>query len=114
MWGKIYDAVIKSLISVERTLFDSTKEVKNCTNYGRSNFFELLGYDILLDSNMHPWILEVNLAPSLSADSPMDYHLKSNLIVDMFNVVGIRKLPSIRKNAMKHVSRVASSRNTSN
>ena len=107
MWSKIYDAVIKSLISVEKTLFDSTKEVKNAYNSSRSNFFELLGYDILLDSDMHPWILEVNLAPSLSADSPMDYHLKSNLIVDMFNLVGVRKLPLVRKSAMKHVARLA-------
>ena len=70
----------------------------------------MLGYDILLDSDLNPWVLEVNLAPSLAGDSPMDYHLKSNLIVDMFNLVGIRKMPSLRKSVGKHVARVGSSR----
>ena len=56
-----------------------------------SNCFELLGYDILLDSDLKAWILEVNLAPSLTADSPLDFHIKSNLIVDFFNLAGIRR-----------------------
>ena len=63
----------------------------------KSNFFELFGYDILLDSDLNPWILEVNLAPALSADSPIDFHVKSNLIVDMLNLVGLRRLPGKRK-----------------
>ena len=55
------------------------------------NCFELFGYDIMLDSDLNPWLLEVNLAPSLSADSPLDYNIKSNLIIDLFNLVGVRR-----------------------
>lgn len=55
------------------------------------NCFELLGFDVLLDSDLKPWILEVNLAPSLTADSPLDFHIKSNLLVDTFNLVGVRR-----------------------
>lgn len=62
----------------------------------KSNFFELFGYDFLLDSDLNPWLLEVNLAPSLTADSPIDFHVKSNLIVDMLNLVGLRRLPGKR------------------
>jgi len=71
MWSKIYDAVIKSFISVEKTIFEHDK----CGNPGsvRSNFFECLGYDIMLDDELNPWILEVNLSPSLAGDSPIDF-----------------------------------------
>jgi tubulin polyglutamylase TTLL5 len=54
----------------------------------------------MLDSDLNPWLLEVNLAPSLSADSPLDYNIKSNLIVDLFNLVGVRR-PLKKKQNMK-------------
>jgi|FLMP01.2.fsa_nt_emb hypothetical protein len=97
MWGKIYDAVIKSLISVEKSIFDSNKVSRAAPGEFKSNFFELLGYDIMLDSDLNPWILEVNMAPSLTGDSPLDFQIKSNLIVDMLNLVGLKKLPNHRK-----------------
>lgn len=52
---------------------------------------------MILDSNFKPYILEVNFSPSLSADSPLDYHIKSNLLVDTLNIVGIKK--NLRKRA---------------
>ena len=64
-----------------------------------STNFQLFGYDILLDSALNPWILEVNAAPSLAADSPIDRDIKTNLITDVFNLVGVRK------NVLKAVSK---------
>ena len=46
----------------------------------------------MLDTELKPWILEVNLSPSLVCDSPLDYHIKSNVLIDSLNVVGIRKV----------------------
>jgi hypothetical protein len=96
MWSKVYDAVLKSIISVEKTFFEQSKKLQNNSTSVKSNCFELFGYDILLDSDLKPWILEVNLAPSLTADSPVDFHIKSNLLVDMFNLVGVRRMPGKR------------------
>lgn len=53
-------------------------------------WFELLGFDILIDSAHKPWLLEVNLSPSLNWDSPIDLKIKSNLIADLLNLTGVR------------------------
>ena len=63
-----------------------TKKLVNHQN----NCFELFGFDIILDSELKPWLLEVNLSPALSTDSPLDLHIKANLIADTFTLVGIR------------------------
>ena len=65
----------------------------------RTNWYELLGFDILLDSDLKPWLLEINLSPSLSADSPLDFTIKTNLIADALNLAGIMKFDR-RKESM--------------
>lgn len=67
----------------------------------KSNCFELYGFDILLDSDLRPWILEANLSPSLATDSPLDVAIKTNLITDTFNLIGIRKMDRRRENITK-------------
>ena len=34
-------------------------------------------------------MLEVNLSPSLATDAPLDMKIKSNVIADFFNLMGI-------------------------
>lgn len=101
MWSKIYDVIIKSLLSVDSTIYQNLKKLPN-----RSNCFELLGYDILIDTELKPWLMEVNLSPSLATDSPLDVKIKSNLMVDTFNLVGIKKFDRRRDNLTKMKNRV--------
>ena len=70
----------------------------------RTNCFELFGFDILLDSDLKPWLLEVNLSPSLATDSPLDFNIKGNLINDVFNLAGIKRFDRRKEslNKMKH------------
>ena len=49
--------------------------------------FELYGYDVLLDTALKPWLLEVNASPSLIADTDDDFALKYALIDDVLSLV---------------------------
>ena len=51
--------------------------------------FEILGFDILIDKNLKPWLIEVNLSPSLAVTSKVDLKVKSNLMADLFTLIGI-------------------------
>lgn len=85
MWTRIMDLIIKTLLSVQPTLAqktgDSAAYAWNC--------FELYGFDVLVDQDLKPWLLEVNLSPSMQADSPLDWQVKSAVLSDAFNIVGI-------------------------
>lgn len=67
IFAQINDIVVKTLICVEPHM------VGGCHKNGA---FELYGFDILIDSELKPWLLEVNIQPSLSASSPLDRRIK--------------------------------------
>ena len=58
----------------------------------RNNSFELYGFDILFDSKLDPWLIEVNGSPSMTANTSDDYKLKMGLLEDTLLVVDIDKL----------------------
>lgn len=49
---------------------------------------ELFGFDVILDENLKPWIVEVNISPSLHSSSPLDVSIKGQMIADLFNLAG--------------------------
>jgi hypothetical protein len=49
--------------------------------------FELFGFDIIVDSNMKPWLLEVNAGPALSLDNAVDHQIKPDLIKDVIGLL---------------------------
>ena len=83
IWGQIEAIVVKTVISV------STEYYKNIFPNKINNTFELYGFDILIDENFKAWLIEVNVNPSLHCTSPLDLSIKTDLISDIFNVVGI-------------------------
>ena len=52
----------------------------------KRNCFELYGFDILIDSDLKPWLLEVNLSPSLNCEAPIDLKIKVRDCVDLLNL----------------------------
>jgi D-alanine-D-alanine ligase-like ATP-grasp enzyme len=60
IFEKIKDVIIKTILSIENPIVTSmggTKYKQSC--------FEIYGFDILIDSSFKPWLLEVNVSPSL-------------------------------------------------
>ena len=88
LWSRIYDLIIKTIISGEHHVINAMKKM----NVGRSNCFQLLGFDVLVDSDLKPWVLEVNLSPSLVTDSPLDHSIKATLLCDSMNIVGVKRI----------------------
>ena len=41
-----------------------------------------------MDSQLKPWLLEVNVSPSLMGSSPLDRKIKGTLMADIFHLVG--------------------------
>ncbi len=58
----------------------------------RPNSFELYGFDILLDSSLSPWLIEVNGSPSMTANTQKDKELKLGLLDDTLTVLNLEKL----------------------
>lgn len=83
---KIADMVIKTLVACEEPI------TKLCNKLAKSTYtcFELLGFDVMLDERFKPWLLEVNISPSLRSESSLDTAVKGALIRDMLNIVGYR------------------------
>jgi tubulin polyglutamylase TTLL5 len=101
LWSRIYDVIIKSLISVDGHISAGLKRMPH-----KNNCFECLGFDILLDSDMKPWLMEVNLSPSLATESPLDLKIKSNLFVDTMNMMCLRRFDRRKENMNKIKNRV--------
>lgn len=95
MMQSIEDVIIKSILSVEFPVNSASKMFVP----HRNNCFELYGFDILIDSDLKPWLIEVNLSPSLNTESPIDMKIKSAMISDLLSVVGIPAIDPVLKRA---------------
>ena len=51
--------------------------------------FEILGFDIILDKNLIPYLLEVNHAPSFNTDTPLDFLIKKQLLIDTLRLLAM-------------------------
>jgi hypothetical protein len=47
----------------------------------------MYGYDILIEDNLKPWLIEVNASPSLSTTTEADRKLKMAVMESVFNIV---------------------------
>lgn len=85
IWRQIEDIIIKTILSAEPHINSAFDQYVPSSN----NCFELLGFDILIDEVLQPWLIEVNLSPSLGCDAPLDQKIKGNLMADLFTLVGV-------------------------
>jgi tubulin polyglutamylase TTLL2 len=77
VWTSIKNVILKTLVCVEDNI-----PAAPCT-------FELFGFDVLVDEDYTPWVLEVNASPSLEVDSREDEAVKPQLIEDIVRLLNI-------------------------
>ncbi|KAJ8314062.1 hypothetical protein KUTeg_008623 [Tegillarca granosa] len=86
IWDNIKDLVIKTIVSADSQINSMIK----ANTRSRYCVHELFGFDIMLDENLKPWILEVNISPSLHSNSQLDINIKGHMIRDLMNIAGFR------------------------
>jgi tubulin polyglutamylase TTLL5 len=75
LWQNITTLVIKSLVVVDDKMINQP-----CC-------FELFGYDVLVDADLRPWLLEVNASPSLARSNTLDVRVKNAMIKDIIGII---------------------------
>ncbi|XP_073346249.1 tubulin polyglutamylase ttll6 [Pagrus major] len=118
MWNDIEDVIIKTLISAHPIL---KHNYHTCfpNHITGSACFEILGFDVLLDHRLRPWVLEVNHSPSFTTDSQLDREVKDALLYDTLVLINLgacdrRKITKeerrrVKERLQQHSSREARS-----
>ncbi|VDN52298.1 unnamed protein product [Dracunculus medinensis] len=88
---RIIDVIIKTVIACETPI---RKYQKKFSLYSFT-CHELFGMDILIDDTLRPWLLEVNISPSLHSETALDFNIKAPLARDVLNLCGVQ-VPSVK------------------
>jgi len=99
MMTRINDLIVKTFVAVEPVMVSAFHAGANFTgssdtqawrgNGPNQTCFEIYGMDVLVDADLQPWLLEVNVCPSFSSSSPLDKRIKTQLIADTLTLVGL-------------------------
>ncbi|SPR00211.1 unnamed protein product (mitochondrion) [Plasmodiophora brassicae] len=90
-WG--HQATGKLFDDIEAIIVHSLKAVQNVL-INDKHCFEVYGYDIIIDANLKPWLVEVNASPSLSSTTVRDRVLKKTLLSDTLAIVVPKGFPN--------------------
>lgn len=100
-WNDISELVVKTLIVAEPHVLHAYRMCRPGQPPGsQSVCFEVLGFDILLDRKLKPWLLEINRAPSFGTDQKIDYDVKRGVLLNALKLLNIRTSDK-RKNMAK-------------
>ena len=78
------DLIAKTLLSVQSEMISTIDKFPK-----RVKYFEVYGFDIILDEALRPWLLEINIHPSFQPSSNLDDIIKTSLLTDTMHVLGI-------------------------
>uniref|UniRef100_A0A2M4CHA3 Putative tubulin polyglutamylase ttll4 n=1 Tax=Anopheles darlingi TaxID=43151 RepID=A0A2M4CHA3_ANODA len=99
LWGALRNLVLRTVLAGEGPIHAMSK-----VNVGsRYNCYELFGIDVLLDSELVPWLLEVNISPSLHSASSLDLRVKGPLVKALLNTVMYQIPPRIPMAEQKEI-----------
>ncbi|KAK0095567.1 hypothetical protein PV326_007965 [Microctonus aethiopoides] len=90
LWRKIDEIIVKTILSAYPVLKHS---YHTCfpTHDLTYACFEILGFDILIDWKLKPFLLEVNHSPSFHTDAQIDRDIKESLLIDTFKILNFHQ-----------------------
>ncbi|KAJ0032514.1 hypothetical protein NQD34_002595 [Periophthalmus magnuspinnatus] len=85
------ELVVKTLIVAEPHVLHAYRMCRPGQPPGSDSVcFEVLGFDIILDRKLKPWLLEINRAPSFGTDQRIDYDVKRGALLNALQLLNIR------------------------
>ncbi|XP_077573417.1 tubulin polyglutamylase TTLL7 isoform X1 [Stigmatopora nigra] len=90
-WGDVSELVVKTLIVAEPHVLHAYRMCRPGQPPGSDSVcFEVLGFDIILDRKLKPWLLEINRAPSYGTDQKIDFDIKRGVLLNALKLLNIR------------------------
>ena len=67
--------------------------IKSCQGHvtGKKGSLELVGYDFMIDSNLNPWLIEVNMSPTMEYSTPVTKKLVKMVLQDTGRLINSTK-----------------------
>ncbi|KEG13682.1 tubulin-tyrosine ligase-like protein [Trypanosoma grayi] len=88
-WSRVAHVICKTILVAQPQIANVYNSCFPRQNDGY-NCFEVLGFDILIDHQMKPWLMEVNHTPSFATDTPLDYEIKHALLEEVLDIIDVR------------------------
>lgn len=84
------DNLYKNIINLFKNVAKAIgTDLCNLKNIKKNTKFQLFGADILVDNSLHPYLLEMNKGPDMTAKDEDDRLLKTKVQEDMFSLINI-------------------------
>ncbi|CAF1222750.1 unnamed protein product [Rotaria sordida] len=91
LWKEIQNIVIKTIFLAEPHILTTYRMCRpGILPTSESVCFELLGFDILIDKKLKPWVIEVNRCPSFDVNRQIEFDIKIKLLYETFDLLRFR------------------------
>lgn len=87
LWKQVGTIIVKTILAAQPSI---ARVYDSCFPTGFNDgycCFEVLGFDILIDHKMKPWLMEVNHTPSFATETPLDLEIKSKLLTEVWSII---------------------------
>tara|TARA_Y100000991_G_C21790278_1_gene270988 strand:- start:73 stop:426 length:354 start_codon:yes stop_codon:yes gene_type:complete len=79
-----------NIISNIKNIIHATKHTLYTDNEFKNNLsFQIFGPDVIIDTKLNTYIVEINKGPSMKSVLTRDFELKNNLYLDTFKLIKI-------------------------
>ena len=92
-YDDVWRRIVAQMALVARAVLPHVCILRHCQHSVR---FQLFGADVILDRDLHPYVLELNKGPNMKPVNARDRRLKQTVLEDTFALAGVTEPPSSR------------------